>query len=178
MTAIQIITMNERWACGSVGMLLVTSWVSQLTVPDIRAAGETGVRFRSTLPGGRYGTLAIVQGGVPMPAPETRKFAASITRSEASSIVAQGTVLEGAGFWASTARLVLNAVNALAMATTHHVTGDLYDAAQHFVDALGADNVGGDAKALGDALVAFRTAHVEKRGSPARAPKWFKGEGP
>jgi hypothetical protein len=169
--AIQVAVMNERWAGGALGNVVVTSWNAKLTVEDVMASERLGDETARQFPNG-YGAIAIVGHGIPMPGPETRRLIAEVTQKTSARTVAQVTILEGEGFWASTARLVLASMNLASQAQAAvRVSPDADDAAQFVLDRLG-QRLTVDVPTLAAAVRAFRAQHIAH--APLEQKAWAR----
>ncbi len=62
------------------------------------------------------GVLTLVEGTPPIPSPDVRLLASQHIRSTAGEVLAQASLFEAGGFWASTLRSAMTTINLLARA--------------------------------------------------------------
>jgi hypothetical protein len=91
------------------GEVVITAVHTELTEQALRVAVGAGRKVAASHPGGDVG-LTLVQVGIKLPSSELRKAASEAMTSTMSHTRCVARVFFGAGFWMSTVRSVLTAI--------------------------------------------------------------------
>jgi hypothetical protein len=148
--------------------VLVNIWRDTLTLESLERSQELGRRLDKEYPDG-IGVMTVVPYGIPLPDARVRDAAAELMKEADRWVRARAMVLEGDGFWASTARSMYTALKIFTKTPCPQKTfGDSFEACRWISECLGAP---GQADALASAIGTLEKRLGERATFPSVPPR-------
>ncbi len=163
------LAMQDDFAMATWRNVMIMSWRKGVSVTALRRLDALGDELHVKYPQG-YASMSISIDKTPMPDQEARRLASELMRKGEGRMLGSVNVVEGTGFWASTSRSVLAAMNfAAQIKYPMHVTATIEEACVVLAGQLKLPST--DAAALTDACKRFRVAHGAHVSAQPPAPK-------
>jgi hypothetical protein len=151
------LAMQDDFAMGTWRNVMIMSWRKGVSVAALRRLDALGDQMHAKYPQG-YASMSISIHKTPMPDEASRKLGSELMKKAQGRMIASVNIIEGSGFWASTARSVVAAMNfAAQIKYPLRVTATIEEGTQWLGPELGL--TADDVVAFTDVCLRFRAQH-------------------